>query len=98
MWMMGALTILMSIVALFSFKRRPVQMRLVRLGFLVNLSFIVYLFFAIDKVNAELYKSSMDIFYHAGFYMPVISLAFLFLAQRGIKADEALVKSLDRLR
>lgn len=98
MWIMSALTILMSIFALVSFKKRAVQMRMVRLGFLVNLSFIVYLFFAIDKVNAELYESSMDILYHAGFYMPVIAVVFLFLAQRGIKADEALVKSLDRLR
>lgn len=98
MWIMATLTILMTIFALVSYKKRTVQMKLVRLGFLMNLSFIVYLFFAIDKVNAELYEGSMDILYHTGFYMPVIAVVFLFLAQRGIKSDEALVKSLDRLR
>jgi len=31
-------------------------------------------------------------------FLPVAALAFQFLANRGIKADEKLVKSMDRLR
>jgi len=36
--------------------------------------------------------------YWIGFYLPVAAIAFQFLAMRGIKKDEALVKSVDRLR
>jgi hypothetical protein len=36
--------------------------------------------------------------YGLGMYLPVIALAFTFLANRGIKKDEDLVKSVDRLR
>lgn len=98
MWIVSALSILVPIFAIFQFKNRKVQMKWVRLGFLLNLAFVVYLFFAISKVNAELYEGQISVLYHSGFYMPVIALVFLFLAQRGIKKDEDLVKSLDRLR
>ena len=36
--------------------------------------------------------------YSYGFYFPVAALAFQFLANRGIKKDEALVRSVERLR
>jgi hypothetical protein len=36
--------------------------------------------------------------YWIGFYMPVAAIAFQFMANRGIKRDEALVKSVQRLR
>lgn len=98
MWIMSALSIIMPLVAIFQFKKRMIQMKIVRLGFLVEMSFLVYLFFAIDKVNAELYDGQISILYHTGFYMPVMAIVLMFLAQRGIKKDEDLVKSLDRLR
>jgi len=94
----SSLMILLPSVSLMMYKKRPVQMRLVRLGFLVSLGFIVYLLFASDKINETVFEGSADVLYHAGFYMPVISLVFYFLALRGIKKDEALVKSLDRIR
>ena len=36
--------------------------------------------------------------YHVGFYLLISSIPFLFLANRGVKKDDDLVKSLDRLR
>lgn len=98
MWIMAALSIVFPLIAIFQFKKRAIQMRIVRLGFLFEMSFLVYLFFAIDKANAELYEGQISILYHSGFYMPIIAIVLMFLAQRGIKKDEDLVKSLDRLR
>lgn len=92
------LIVLIPALCLMMYKKRKIQMRLVRLGFLVNLGFIVYLLFAIDKINQLQFDGTADVLYHAGFFMPVASLAFYFLALRGIKKDEALVKSLDRIR
>jgi hypothetical protein len=97
-WFISLFITMLPAVALFLYKKRPVQLRITRLGFLVNLSFIVYLFFAIDSVHTKLYGDEVDILYHAGFYMPVVALTFLFLSIRGIKKDEALIKSLDRIR
>lgn len=97
-WIFGALSVLTPAIAIGLFKNRQVQLRIARLASLVNLGYIVYLFFAIDAINDGLFEGSLDILHHAGFYMPVIAIVFCFLAVRGIKADEALVKSLDRIR
>jgi len=97
-WVFGALSTILPLITIGLYKNRPVQMRIARLAYLVNLGFIVYLFFAIDAINDRLFDSGLEILHHAGFYMPVIAIVFCFLAVRGIKADEALVKSLDRIR
>ena len=47
-----------------------------------------------DQENVEI----LNEVYHVGFYMLISSIPFLFLANRGIKKDDDLVKSLDRLR
>jgi len=97
-WVFSILASIIPVGAILLFKNRPLQLKITRLALLTNLSFIVYLFFAIDAIHTELYGVAVGILYHAGFYMPVIAIPFLFLAIRGIKKDEALVKSLDRIR
>ena len=97
-WIMGAFSVLIPLISIFLFKNRPLQMRIVRLAYLINLGYIVYLFYAIDSINDSVFDGSLEILHHSGFYMPVIAIVFCFLAMRGIKADEALVKSLDRIR
>ncbi|NEN22384.1 DUF4293 domain-containing protein [Cryomorpha ignava] len=97
-WIFGAFAVLIPLISIFLYKKRPVQMRIVRLAYLINLGYIVYLFFAIDAINDQVFDGALDILHHTGFYMPVIAIVFCFLAVRGIKADEALVKSLDRIR
>jgi hypothetical protein len=97
-WPLAALLIIEPLGAIFLYKKRPVQLKFVRLAFLLNLAAIVYLFFAIAQIQETLYDESISTLYHSGFYMPVAALVFCFLAVRGIKNDEALVKSLDRIR
>jgi hypothetical protein len=97
-WIFSAILVLLPVLAILQFKNRGLQLKLTRLTMLLNLGFVVYLSFAIQSIHNELYDAGTSIFYHAAFYMPVISLPFLFLAIRGIKKDEALVKSLDRIR
>ena len=97
-WILSAVTVLVPAVAIFLYKNRPTQLKVARLGFLLNLGFLVYLFFAVDNIYRSNYGEEVELLYHAGFYMPVIAITFLFLAVRGIKKDEALVKSLDRIR
>jgi hypothetical protein len=97
-WVFSVLASIIPVVAILLFKKRPIQLKITRLALLTNLGFIVFLFFAIDSIHTDLYGMEVGILYHAGFYMPVIAIPFLFLAIRGIKRDEALVKSLDRIR
>ena len=97
-WALGALTVVMPLVAIFLYKNRPLQYRIARLSYMVNLVYVVYLFFAIDRILATIFEAELRTLYHVGFYMPVAAVVMSFLAVRGIKKDEKLVKSLDRIR
>jgi len=97
-WVLAVVAVVVPIAAIFLYKKRTTQLTVTRLAMLINIGYITYLTFGIESVMENLYSESVTILYHAGFYMPVIALPFLFLAIRGIKKDEALVKSLDRIR
>ena len=97
-WVFGVFSVLVPLIAAWMYRNRPVQGKVARLASLVNLGYVVYLFFAIDTLKLEHYGESARVLFHAGFFAPVAAIAFTFLAVRGIRKDEALVKSLDRLR
>lgn len=97
-WIFGVLAVLIPLIALFMYKNRTAQLKICRLAYLINLGFIVFLFFAVDSVTDSLFDESIKPMYHAGFYLPVAAIAFCFLANRGIKKDEELIKSIDRIR
>lgn len=97
-WVFGALAVIVPFLTIFLYKNRPLQMRIAQLAYLVNLGYVVYLFFAVDAINEQVFDNGLRILHHAGFYMPVIAIVFCFLGVRGIKKDEALIKSLDRIR
>jgi hypothetical protein len=91
---------LVLIAALFLFKQRMKQLRLVHLSYLLEAGAIVLLTFSIDHSGAGLVEdpSALSTSYWIAWYMPVVAFAFSFLAARGIKKDEELVRSVDRLR
>jgi hypothetical protein len=90
----GAIGIL-CFVAIFFFKNRKLQMRICNLSILLTCVLIGLLFFAADSVSSA---QKQVIHYLYGTYFPMIELLFIFLATRGIKKDEDLVRSADRLR
>jgi hypothetical protein len=89
-------------LALFSitqFKNRKRQLALGKINYLVILITIILLFIDVTLIASNLKIENESISYNfVGFLLPVFCLAFNFLANRGIKKDEALVKSMDRLR
>lgn len=88
-----------TLATIFLFKNRPAQLKMGRLNYLLHLVLVVTLFFSADAAMEKLPNGSAAIIsYGVGFYLPVAAIAFLFLANRAIKADEKLVKSLERLR
>ncbi len=85
---------LLSLVSLFMFKNRKSQFMLGRLNIIVN--FILLGFFVYQSLNlsGETAVSEKGI----GMFIPIISIVLLALANKAIKKDEELVKSVDRLR
>ena len=88
---------LLAIILLF--KDRPRQVRFLRGTYLVMLGVIAFLFITDNSIEGYLEQGGTVVsHYGASFFLPLGVLLFAFLAERAIKADEALVKSADRLR
>lgn len=88
------LSILLGFISIFSFKTRKRQFVLNRLNILINFVLLgVFVYWSL-KVPGEALVSEKGI----GIFLPIFSIVFLVLANKAIKKDEDLVKSVDRLR
>ena len=85
---------LLSIVSIFMFKNRKLQFVLGRLNIIFNFFLLGFFVYQSLKVSGETMVSEKGI----GMLLPIISIVFLVLANKAIKKDEDLVKSVDRLR
>lgn len=90
----SVLSMLIVTVAIFQFKNRQNQFVLNRVAILIQfflLGFFVYR--ALSMPGGE-FSSEKGI----GAFVPIVSIVLLALANRAIKKDEDLVKSVDRIR
>ena len=87
-------TALLACIAILLFKDRKQQFVFNRLNIICNLILLGVFVYRILKLSGETQVSEKGI----GMFLPVISIVFLVLANRAIKKDEDLVKSVDRLR
>ncbi|RNC89402.1 MAG: DUF4293 family protein [Allomuricauda sp.] len=85
---------LLALVAIFMYKKRQNQFVLNRLNMIVNLFLLGFFVYRSLNLSGEAEVSEKGI----GMLIPVFSIVFLVLANRAIKKDEDLVKSVDRLR
>ena len=88
------LSTVLAIYSIINFKKRQHQFVLNRLNMIFN--FILLGFFVYWSLNlsGEALVSEKGI----GMFLPAISIVLLVLANKAIKKDEDLVKSVDRLR
>lgn len=94
---LNVLIVVLMLVAIFMFRKRMRQLVLTRLIALLLLVFIVLEAVLIGESRALLSKPVTDSF-GIGAFLPLISLVLVMMAARGIKKDEELVRSADRLR
>lgn len=97
-WTLFVLTLFIPLIALitiFLYKKRILQISLTVANMILMVGYYVLLAIAIwsisDKLNADWHVQFTVIF-------PLINIILAYLALRGIIKDEALVRSLDRLR
>ncbi len=99
--LIAAITLLL--VALFSYKKRPRQLKLCSVSFFLTIIFLVLLCFVPDVIAGRIEpgigkEASRIVKLQWPIALPVLSLALNYLAVRFIRKDEALVRSADRLR
>ncbi|SFU34303.1 protein of unknown function [Pustulibacterium marinum] len=84
----------LALIAIFLFKNRKNQFVVNRLNMIFNLILLGVFVYRSLTLSGESEISEKGI----GMFLPIISIVFLVLANRAIKKDEDLVKSVDRLR
>lgn len=85
---------ILSLVSLVNYKNRKSQFMMGRLNILLNFILLGVLVYRSLNLSGEITVSEKGI----GMFLPIISIVFLALANKAIKRDEDLVKSVDRLR
>lgn len=85
---------LLSILSIASFKNRKSQFMLGRLNIILNFFLLGLFVYQSLNLSGETVVSEKGI----GIFLPIVSIVFLALANKAIKKDEDLVKSVDRLR
>jgi len=92
------LSIVLSIVALVSFKNRKRQLLLNKINFVAVLLTIVCIFLNFNKIESTFSLLPENINYGMSFLFPIISFVAVLMASRSINQDEKLIKSMDRIR
>lgn len=97
-WALSAMSVLIPLIALvtiFLFKKRILQIRLTIINTVLMIGYygllFIYLWQASKHLNADWYLEVISAF-------PLIGIILNFLAIRSIGKDEALIKSLNRIR
>lgn len=95
---LAGISIVLSLVTIFRFKNRKSQSGLTWLNILVTIGLQAWLFFKITNFRSDPANSILQGYYWIGTFLPLVTIILLFMAKSGIRKDEKLVKSLDRLR
>lgn len=87
-------SVVLAILSIFNFKKRQLQFVLNRLNIILNFVLLGVFVYRSLTLSGETLVSEKGI----GVLIPIISIVFLVMANKAIKRDEDLVKSVDRLR
>jgi hypothetical protein len=85
---------ILALISIFKFKERKLQFVLGRLNIILNFILLGLFVYRSLNLSGETVVSEKGI----GMLLPIFSIVFLVLANKAIKKDEDLVKSVDRLR
>lgn len=96
LFILAAFITVLPLIAIFFFGDRKRQKGITWLSVIFSISFIAVAVTTTTNLSNQV--PPVNVQYDFGLLLPVVSIIFLFLALRGIRKDEKLIKSLDRLR
>ena len=90
MFILTIIGAIFSLLGLFMFKNRKFQMKLIRLTVLIQMIIGIRIFMLFNKFEVVLNNSFL--------FLMAFTLIALIMAYRGVKKDDDLVRSVDRIR
>jgi hypothetical protein len=98
-FIIAVLLLIIALVTIFLFKNRANQKRLIWLGILLDVLFVVLLYFQMEDLKDVVRNPGLSAqTFKVGAIFPIFYVILLVLAYNGIRHDEKLIKSVDRLR
>ncbi len=98
LWIASAI---LSMVTIFFYKKRPLQVKLNGINMLVMLAALVVMLYVYPNLvfeKQEWFKAGMVVNFNYWILMSLVPAVCLFFANRAIKSDEKKVRAADRLR
>lgn len=92
------MSLILSLLAVFSFKNRKRQLTFNKINFLVVMISIVFVFVNFNQIESTFSLVPENIDYGIGFFFPILAFVAILMANRAINQDEKLIKSMDRIR
>jgi hypothetical protein len=89
------LMILNAFICFLLFKKRILQIRLTTINIFMMVGSIILLWYNISSFAKD---NDAQIFYNIPMVIPIITIILSYLAIRAIGKDEALIRSIDRIR
>ncbi len=96
LFIIGNISAVLSVIIVFLFNKRMLQIRLAAINIFMMLGYYGLIAFYIYMRNPEVNSVFQNI--GVGIVMPFIAMILTYLAIRKIGADEALIRSLNRIR
>ena len=93
-----ALSMGLALFSILQYKKRKVQITVGRLIYLLLVITIAFIFIDFYSLKGQFEIDSSAVSCGVSMFLPVAALPIIFMANRNIRKDEALIKSLDRLR
>lgn len=85
---------ILAFASLFSFRKRKIQLKINYLNIIINLMLIGFMTYDLLKSSGGVFTSMKGV----EFFVPVLLIILLAMANKYIKKDEKLIKSVDRFR
>lgn len=94
--LLTAVILVLSFISIFFYKKRILQIRLIVFNIVLMIGYYALLAYWIFKIKASLEGTDVSLSLISSF--PLVNIILSYLAIRAIGKDEALIRSLDRLR
>ena len=96
LFIIGNISAVLSVLIVFIYKKRMLQIRLAGMNLFIILGYYGLIAFYILRRNPEVGSAFENV--GIGMITPFVAIVFTYLAIRKIGADEALIRSLNRIR
>lgn len=90
------LSTMLTVISIISYKKRQNQFVMGRLNIILNLILLGLFVYRSLNLSGETVNAVSE--KGIGMFLPIVAIVLLVLANKAIKKDEDLVKSVDRLR